>query len=929
MADIKYLDLDLQIEHSPTGYRAKILNSPAGQAASDFSLPFSDLELENFMLRLGGARRGVRRLESPEMEAAKAFGSRLFSAVFAGDLRSCLLSSQYEAEQQGAGLRVRLRLSEAPELGGLPWEYLYNSGLNRFLALSVKTPLVRYLDLPERIRPLTVKPPLRVLAMISNPSDYEPLDVEGEFGKLQQSLADAQQRGMVEVEKLPEASLVALQRRLQQGAYHIFHFVGHGGFDERQQDGVLILQDQDKRGRRVSAQYLGTVLHDHGWLRLAVLNACEGARTSRTDPFAGVAQSLVQQGIPAVIAMQFEITDEAAITFAQEFYGALSLGYPVDGALAEARKTIFAQGNELEWGTPVLYLRAPEGRIFDLQEVSEEDKRRVQVAGLVRDAQLAAAGSDWGGARAKAEAVLALDAANADATKILDWAKQQQARTDAYGKARAEYDARHWREALSLLNALRGYRDANALIANAERELAKVQEVHAPVQAPAGAAMRAAPPTTTLPEAAPRVRPRGKSNRVLIGAGVLVVLLFGLVSGGWFVWNNIINPPMPSPPVVAIAPTAASTAAPAATPPSATITPTAIGTFTPSSTPDAAATQTAKKAKTEQSVIEQENAKTGTAIAFSSTQEAIISDYNANQTATAIAATALAPAPTSTPLPPEVPTLPRPPTSLGRLFDFESFGYWAIGDQKYGTLTQTSEQTHSGSYSGKLAYAFPAANDEYVIFRQRQAMAGNANALSAWVYGDGSGHFLSVWVIDNAGTKWAFTFGQIMHTGWKQLTASFDAHRGWPNVAIDPAGQTTVAFPIVAFDSLVLDAVPHNKASQGTIYVDDLYTLVKPQVAGSCVIGSPADGSTVSSWISVTGTAASNDLEHWEIDWRPDWVAAWQGKLYSSRSPVNNAKLMDWQTGTVGNGDYHLRLVVFASDGSTLCERTILLRVRN
>ena len=163
------------------------------------------------------------------------------------------------------------------------------------------------------------------------------------------------------------------------GEYHIFHFIGHGGFDQRLQDGVLILEDEDERGRPVSGQDLGTLMHDHRPLRLATLNACEGARTSRTDPFAGMAQSLVQQGIPAVIAMQFEITDEAAITFAHEFYGAIADGYPVDAALAEARKSIFAQGNGLEWGTPVLYLRSPDGVLFNIQKEKVGEKKEAEV----------------------------------------------------------------------------------------------------------------------------------------------------------------------------------------------------------------------------------------------------------------------------------------------------------------------------------------------------------------------------------------------------------------------------------------------------------------------------------------------------------------------------------------------------------------------
>ena len=168
------------------------------------------------------------------------------------------------------------------------------------------------------------------------------------------------------VERLEQATLPALQRRLRRGEYHIFHFIGHGAFDERAQDGVLLLEDEAGGGRPVSGQELGTLLRDHTSLRLAILNACEGGRASRTNPFAGTAQSLVQQGIPAVIAMQFEVADETAILFSHEFYAAVADGYAVDTALAEARKAIFARNGDLEWATPVLYMRAPDGRIFDV-----------------------------------------------------------------------------------------------------------------------------------------------------------------------------------------------------------------------------------------------------------------------------------------------------------------------------------------------------------------------------------------------------------------------------------------------------------------------------------------------------------------------------------------------------------------------------------
>jgi formylglycine-generating enzyme required for sulfatase activity/CHAT domain-containing protein/Flp pilus assembly protein TadD len=370
MAALNYLDFDLQIDElDDSRYRAYVLASPAGQAEAIFDLPFSTLEIENILLRIGRPRHGVRRVNSPEMTDARKFGSRLYEAVFQADLHACLLRSIDYAEQREQGIRLRLRLP--PSLSELPWEYLYDPTRERFLVHSTITPVVRYLDLPQSLKPLTVALPIKVLVMIAGPQDYDPLDVEAEWRKIKTAVASAEQRGLLQLTRLPlenqsGATLAALQKQLRSGQFHIFHFVGHGGFDAQSQDGVLLFEADDGRSRLVSGNYLGTLLHDHPSLRLALLNACEGARATPNDPFAGVAQQLVRQGVPAVIAMQNEITDAAAIQLAHEFYDALLTGYPVDGALAEARKALFAAGNDIEWGTPVLYLRATDGRLFDL-----------------------------------------------------------------------------------------------------------------------------------------------------------------------------------------------------------------------------------------------------------------------------------------------------------------------------------------------------------------------------------------------------------------------------------------------------------------------------------------------------------------------------------------------------------------------------------
>lgn len=383
MTAIAYQDFDLSIEltsSEPPRYRARVSSLAAGQASSEFTLPFSNQDLEILFLRLGRPRRGVRAIGSPEMQAAQTFGSTLFSHVFTGQVQSCLQRSLDHARQQGQGLRIRLRLSDAADLADLPWEFLYDSTQSHFLAYSTVTPLVRYLDLPQTVAPLAVQPPLKVLVMIANPRDpgFSTLDVEEEWRKVQGALADLEGRGLVQVTRLGgplgAATLSALQRQLRRDQYHIFHFVGHGGFDNQSQSGVLLLEDEGGRSRLVSGHYLGALLRDHFSLRLALLNACEGARTSRSDPFAGVAQHLVQQGIPAVIAMQFEITDGAAITLSHEFYNALADNYGVDAALAEARKALYAAGNDIEWGTPVLYMRAQSGQLFALTAIESVRK---------------------------------------------------------------------------------------------------------------------------------------------------------------------------------------------------------------------------------------------------------------------------------------------------------------------------------------------------------------------------------------------------------------------------------------------------------------------------------------------------------------------------------------------------------------------------
>lgn len=363
-----YLDFELLIERVGDAYRAQVVRSPVGEARHTFTLP---PDAQGWST-LGPGNQRARGVIDPTLTpqpiapatSARAVGERLFNLVFGGDLLLCYLRSLDAAERAKKGLRLRLRLSQAPELAEWPWEYLYIRNRNLYLALSEDTPVVRYLDLPVAVDNVEVTLPIRVLAVISSPADLPALDVNREWEDLQQALAPVQEAGRLVLDRLDQATWPALQAQLQQTDYHIFHFIGHGAFDPTTQEGGLALEDDDEQSRFVAGQALGALLHDHPSLRLAVLNACEGGKTSEQDAFAGVAQSFVQQGIGSVIAMQFKIGDNAAIHLARSFYQAIAEGLPIDAALGRARKALFAESAGHEWGTPVLYMRAADGVIW-------------------------------------------------------------------------------------------------------------------------------------------------------------------------------------------------------------------------------------------------------------------------------------------------------------------------------------------------------------------------------------------------------------------------------------------------------------------------------------------------------------------------------------------------------------------------------------
>jgi ABC-type branched-subunit amino acid transport system substrate-binding protein len=364
-------DFDIEIRSKGGLDYEVIARSPTGEGRATMRFPFDEialkmrlLSIENALLRSGGTRR---RLDSPDEQTVEDFGRELFDALISGEVRSRYDASITEADLREESLRIKLRFDSA-QLAAVPWEFLFDQRLGEYLVLATNTPLVRYIELPEVMKPLTVAPPLRMLGVIASPSDQNPLDVEREKARIEEATAEVRAAGMLYLEWLEPATADELQQRLWRQKWHIFHFAGHGGYNPNTDEGVVAFLDDAGKSKLMSATELGRLLGGHQPLRLATLNACEGARGSAHDLFSSTAATLVRRKTPAVIAMQYEISDRAAIQFGRAFYRAIADGLPVDRAVTEARKNVsFTVTNTLEWGTPVLFMRSSDGVLFKVR----------------------------------------------------------------------------------------------------------------------------------------------------------------------------------------------------------------------------------------------------------------------------------------------------------------------------------------------------------------------------------------------------------------------------------------------------------------------------------------------------------------------------------------------------------------------------------
>ncbi|HEY0555122.1 MAG TPA: CHAT domain-containing protein [Thermoanaerobaculia bacterium] len=405
---MRYEDLSVTVEPKPEGgYQARALASPFGPGTAPFDFPLRREELEELIHEVGAgvlvptsvrdcsprdpSARG--RTGNPS-EILRLIGIRLFRALLGGPVRETYLLSRGRVDSfPDRGLRIRIVLPvDSPEAGllqAVPWELLHCEETREFLARSARTPVVRSLPLPWASVAFSSSDPskIRILIVVAQPKGLLALDANDERDRI---LRAWEPQGKVEVKILPACTLRDFTESLSADSYQAVHFITHGSFDPQSGAGSLLLESPDGGSHAVSGSLLGETLRSRRELRAVFLNAC---RTSQAgfrpgqDPLLGTAAALVRAGVPAVLAMQFPITDAGARTFSETVYRSLARGSALDEAVAEGRLAMVqADPDSREWITPSLFSALSESDVFQPWCSRAENRN------LLRDEALVQAG---------------------------------------------------------------------------------------------------------------------------------------------------------------------------------------------------------------------------------------------------------------------------------------------------------------------------------------------------------------------------------------------------------------------------------------------------------------------------------------------------------------------------------------------------------
>lgn len=346
-----------------------------------FTQPDDDAEVPE---ETGVARFDRNELRRRMLDAA-AYGRLLSQSLFAEQQLfqafrlACTLSLSQEKD-----LRVRLYVSRsAPELHSLHWESLQDPRQpdeDSRLADDQRVLFSRYLR-SDDWRPVKLrrKDELSALVVVADPDDLvshrvsgrqlTKVDVEGELDRALKALG-ASVKGVLASRKAPTGTArVTLARLLEElGRGHdILYLVCHGALIKDKKDRLsphLWLEAEDGTASPESGlEFVDRLRKLPVQPRLVVLASCQsaGRNSDAEGVLAALGPKLAEAGVPAVLAMQGDVTMQTVAEFMPTFFEQLSQHGHVEKAMAAARFKVSARTDS--W-MPVLFTRLRTGRIW-------------------------------------------------------------------------------------------------------------------------------------------------------------------------------------------------------------------------------------------------------------------------------------------------------------------------------------------------------------------------------------------------------------------------------------------------------------------------------------------------------------------------------------------------------------------------------------